>query len=79
MEVGLVWRSPHQDGYWLLGMRVKLNMGMVMSENLAVMTECERSGMNGNCGSTCYLYLEGRCDIEEEINKKEEIKGDDDE
>ena len=26
------------------------------------MTECEREGINGNCGLDCPVYLEGGCE-----------------
>lgn len=36
------------------------------------MTECERVGMNGNCGPDCPVYLSGNCESEEEIAQREE-------
>ena len=47
--------------------------GVTMGDNIPNMSECERVGMSDGCGSTCYIYLNGECDIEDDINKPESI------
>lgn len=41
------------------------------------MTECEREGINGNCGLECEVYLAGDCDCAADLirgSTTEELK-----
>ena len=37
------------------------NFYCVYNEECRVMTDCEREGINGNCGLDCKVYLRGGC------------------
>jgi len=36
------------------------------------MSDCDRNGLNGNCGIDCEVFIRGECDIEDEIKESEE-------
>ncbi len=42
---------------------------MIKGNYPASMTDCEVVGINGDCGKECIVYLEGRCDCEDEVNE----------